>query len=86
MTSEAYHPNESARVPIEAALAAMGISPDQSETRYAIETHNMVQARRASEERIFMLLGRVIGHEETARLFLSPSHEGTADYIEGRYG
>jgi phosphate transport system ATP-binding protein len=51
-----------------------------------IVTHNMAQARRASEECIFMLLGRVIEHEQTERLFFSPSRKETADYIEGRYG
>jgi len=51
-----------------------------------IVTHNMAQARRASEECIFMLLGKVIEHEETTRLFLTPSQKETADYIEGRYG
>ncbi len=51
-----------------------------------IVTHNMAQARRASEECIFMLLGKVIEHQETARLFCNPSRDETADYIEGRYG
>ncbi len=49
-------------------------------------THNMAQARRASDECVFMLLGKVIEHRETADLFLTPTHRETADYIEGRYG
>jgi phosphate transport system ATP-binding protein len=51
-----------------------------------IVTHNMAQARRASEECIFMLLGKVIEHTETGDLFVTPQHKETADYIEGRYG
>ena len=51
-----------------------------------IVTHNMAQARRASEECIFMLLGRVIEHGVTPELFLTPARQETADYIEGRYG
>ncbi len=51
-----------------------------------IVTHNMAQARRASEETIFMLLGKVIEHRATEDLFLTPEHKETADYIEGRYG
>ena len=51
-----------------------------------IVTHNMAQARRASHECIFMLMGKVIEHEETARLFVTPDKRETADYIEGRYG
>jgi phosphate transport system ATP-binding protein len=51
-----------------------------------IVTHNMAQARRASDECIFMLLGRVVEHTLTADLFVTPQHKETADYIEGRYG
>ena len=51
-----------------------------------IVTHNMAQARRASEECIFMLLGKVIEHDSTTRLFVTPEKKETADYIEGRYG
>ncbi len=51
-----------------------------------IVTHNMAQARRASEETIFMLLGKVIEHRPTEDLFFTPEHQQTADYIEGRYG
>lgn len=51
-----------------------------------IVTHNMSQARRASDECIFMLLGRVIEHRRTEDLFLAPADPRTAEYIEGRYG
>jgi len=51
-----------------------------------IVTHNMAQARRASDECVFMLLGRIIEHGRTDEVFLSPQHSETADYIEGRYG
>lgn len=49
-------------------------------------THNMAQARRASEECIFMLMGKVVEHSDTSDLFVTPKHKETADYIEGRYG
>jgi phosphate transport system ATP-binding protein len=51
-----------------------------------IVTHNMAQARRASNECIFMLLGELIEHSRTEDLFLTPRNPKTADYIEGRYG
>lgn len=51
-----------------------------------IVTHNMAQARRVSDECIFMLLGEMIEHKRTADLFLIPEHPKTAEYIEGRYG
>ena len=51
-----------------------------------IVTHNMAQARRASEECIFMLMGKVVEHSDTGEMFVTPKHRETADYIEGRYG
>jgi len=51
-----------------------------------IVTHNMAQARRISDQCIFMLLGEIIEHTRTADLFLTPKDRRTADYIEGRYG
>ncbi len=51
-----------------------------------IVTHNMAQARRVSDECIFMLLGRIMEHSPTTDLFLTPQHPKTAEYIEGRYG
>jgi phosphate transport system ATP-binding protein len=51
-----------------------------------IVTHNMSQARRASDECIFMLMGELIEHSRTEDLFLTPKHPKTAEYIEGRYG
>jgi len=51
-----------------------------------IVTHNMAQARRVSDDCIFMLLGEIIEHSATKELFLNPRNSKTADYIEGRYG
>jgi phosphate transport system ATP-binding protein len=51
-----------------------------------IVTHNMAQARRASDECIFMLMGELVEHGRTEELFLTPRNPKTAEYIEGRYG
>src|SRR5688572_25746466 len=51
-----------------------------------IVTHNMAQARRASDECIFMLMGELVEHSRTEDLFLNPRDPRTAEYIEGRYG
>jgi phosphate transport system ATP-binding protein len=51
-----------------------------------IVTHNMAQARRTSDECIFMLLGELIEHTRTEDMFLNPRNPKTAEYIEGRYG
>lgn len=51
-----------------------------------IVTHNMAQARRASDECVFMLLGEVIEHRSTEDLFQHPQNPKTAEYLEGRFG
>ena len=51
-----------------------------------IVTHNMAQARRASDECVFMLMGKVVEHSATERMFVSPAQPETSDYIEGRFG
>ena len=51
-----------------------------------VVTHNMAQARRVSKECAFMLMGEVVEHDRTEKLFLTPSDRRTADYVEGRYG
>ena len=56
--------------------------------RYSIliVTHNMAQARRASDECVFMYMGRVVEHTATEDMFVAPKEKRTADYIEGRFG
>ena len=51
-----------------------------------IVTHNMAQARRTTDECIFMLLGELIEHSKTSSMFLNPQHNKTEMYIQGRYG
>jgi phosphate transport system ATP-binding protein len=51
-----------------------------------IVTHNMAQARRVSDECIFMLLGEVMEHGRTPDVFLRPQRKETELYVEGRYG
>ncbi len=51
-----------------------------------IVTHNMAQARRASDECLFMLMGKLIEHGDTSQLFLNPKEKDTENYVEGRYG
>ena len=58
----------------------------RDEYTVVIVTHNMAQARRATDECIFMLLGEIIEHTKTSEMFLNPQHEKTEMYIQGRYG
>ena len=51
-----------------------------------IVTHNMAQARRTSDESIFMLLGEVVEQGPTPDVFLKPKRKETELYVEGRYG
>jgi phosphate transport system ATP-binding protein len=51
-----------------------------------IVTHNMAQARRTSDECVFMLMGELIERGRTENMFLTPTNPKTAEYIEGRYG
>jgi len=51
-----------------------------------IVTHNMAQARRTSDECIFMLMGELVEHAPTTELFLKPARKETEMYVEGRYG
>jgi len=61
---------------------------DNLRARYTIVivTHNMAQARRVSDESVFMLSGEMIEHDATATLFVKPQDRRTEEYIEGRYG
>jgi phosphate transport system ATP-binding protein len=60
----------------------------QLRSKYTIlmVTHNMGQARRASDECIFMLLGRIIEHDKTLNVFHNPREKETEMYVTGRYG
>lgn len=58
----------------------------RGEYTIVVVTHNMAQARRASDECIFMLMGKQIEHSPTSQMFVTPKDAQTAAYIEGRYG
>lgn len=49
-------------------------------------THNMGQARRISQQCIFMHLGRIVEHGSTHDVFLRPRQRETEMYVTGRYG
>jgi len=75
------------------ALDAEGIERieqlvDQLRGKYTIVmvTHNMGQARRISQECIFILKGRIVEHGPTFEVFLTPRHKDTEMYVTGRYG
>jgi len=51
-----------------------------------IVTHNMQQAARVSEFTAFFMLGRLVEHNRTEKIFTNPGQKITEDYITGRFG
>lgn len=51
-----------------------------------IVTHSMSQAKRVSDETIFMYMGELVEMSHTKTLFETPKEPKTAAYIEGRFG
>lgn len=51
-----------------------------------IVTHNMQQAVRISDNTAFFLLGDLVEHGNTERMFEEPKDQRTEDYITGRFG
>lgn len=51
-----------------------------------VVTHNMQQAARISDYTAFMYTGELIEFDTTKKVFSSPQHELTKDYIGGRFG
>lgn len=51
-----------------------------------IVTHNMQQAARVSDFTAFFYMGQMIEFDRTSKIFTSPSHQRTEDYIAGRFG
>jgi phosphate transport system ATP-binding protein len=56
--------------------------------RYTIVvvTHNMQQAARISGRTAFLIQGRLVEYDETAKIFTQPAQRMTEDYISGRFG
>jgi phosphate transport system ATP-binding protein len=51
-----------------------------------IVTHNMQQAARVADTTAFMLLGELIEHGPTEKIFSNPSDTRTEEYVTGKFG
>ncbi len=51
-----------------------------------IVTHSMAQAKRVSDETMFMYMGELIEHGPTTQIFNAAKIPRTSQYIEGRFG
>jgi phosphate transport system ATP-binding protein len=56
--------------------------------RYTIVlvTHNMQQAARVADTTAFMLMGDLVEHGDTEKIFTNPDDERTEDYVSGKFG
>ena len=76
----------SALDPISTAKIEELIDELSNEYTIAIVTHNMQQASRTSDYTAFMYLGQLIEFGTTEKVFTTPSHKQTEQYITGRFG
>jgi phosphate transport system ATP-binding protein len=51
-----------------------------------IVTHNMQQAARVADTTAFFLLGELIEHAPTEKIFTTPADERTEQYVTGKFG
>lgn len=51
-----------------------------------IVTHNLNQAKRISDNTVFMLDGNIVENDKTEKIFTEPKDDRTRDYISGIYG
>lgn len=58
----------------------------RDEYTIVIVTHNLAQANRISDRCAFFLMGELIEHGPTARMFAGPGREETERYLSGVYG
>jgi phosphate transport system ATP-binding protein len=76
----------SALDPISTARIEELIDELKADYTIAIVTHNMQQAARVSDFTAFMYLGELVEFGETTKIFTTPTHRRTQDYITGRFG
>nr|MBF0222833.1 phosphate ABC transporter ATP-binding protein [Desulfobulbaceae bacterium] len=76
----------SALDPIATAKIEELIAELRQQYTIVIVTHNMQQAARVSQRTAYFHLGDLIEVGYTDRLFTTPRHELTEDYITGRFG
>jgi phosphate transport system ATP-binding protein len=61
---------------------------DELKQRFTIVivTHNMQQAARVADTTAFFLLGELIEHAPTEKMFTTPGDERTEQYVTGKFG
>ena len=49
-------------------------------------THNLQQAHRVSDYTAYLYMGSLIEYDKTDKIFNSPCHQATMDYVSGKFG
>ncbi|TRZ64138.1 phosphate ABC transporter ATP-binding protein [bacterium] len=76
----------SALDPISTAKIEELIFELKKEITIVIVTHNLQQAARVSDVCAYFLLGELIEHESTRKMFTNPVDDRTQNYITGKFG
>lgn len=76
----------SALDPIASSIVEELIEELRENYSIAIVTHSMQQAARVSQRTAYFHLGKLIEIGDTNKIFTSPEHQLTEDYITGRFG
>ncbi len=76
----------SALDPIATAKIEELIDELSSQFTIVIVTHSMQQAARVSQRTAYFHLGKLVEVGETEKMFTTPQHEMTQNYITGRFG
>ena len=72
--------------PISTAQIEQALADLRSRYAIVLVTNNTKQAARASDRTAFFLMGELIECDRTEKLFTSPSHPRTNEYITGHFG
>ncbi len=72
--------------PISTAKLESSIIALKDNYTIVIVTHNMQEAQRVSDYIAFLYLGKLIEFGETKKMFESPEHNKTRDYVCGKFG
>lgn len=72
--------------PISTAKIEEAMMQLKKEYTIIIVTNNTKQAARVGDYTTFFLMGELIEHNETGKIFTSPEDKRTEDYISGRFG
>jgi len=72
--------------PISTAKIENALNQLKEQYTIVLVTNNTMQAARIADSTAFFLMGELIEHDQTKKIFTNPSQARTLDYITGRFG